>query len=180
LLGLSLWLYTGLFWYTFTLELLKTDGLRALFLFLNKLMGIENLLEKTLSGMSYELVDFEVVGRSGLVRVLIDSEQGIGLEDCTTVSNHLSRLFEIEQFSYDRLEVSSPGLDRPLKKLKDFERFVGEKITVQFKLAYEGQRKFRGTLVGVREELIDVEIDDDRVITFELHEMKRANLIPAI
>ena len=59
--------------------MLKTDGLRALFLFLNKLMGIENLLEKTLSGMSYELVDFEVVGRSGLVRVLIDSEQGIGL-----------------------------------------------------------------------------------------------------
>jgi ribosome maturation factor RimP len=57
---------------------------------------------------------------------------------------------------------------------------VGEKITVQLKLAYEGQRKFRGTLVGVREELIDVEIDDDRVITFELHEMKRANLIPAI
>ena len=149
-------------------------------MFLNKLMGIENLLEKTLSGMSYELVDFEVVERSGLVRVLIDAEQGIGLEDCTIVSNHLSRLFEIEQFNYDRLEVSSPGLDRPLKKLEDFQRFVGEKITVQLRLAYEGQRKFRGTLVGVRQELVDVEIDDGRVITFELHEMKKANLIPAI
>ena len=137
-------------------------------------------MEKTLSGMSYELVDFEVVGRSGLVRVLIDAEQGIGLEDCTIVSNHLSRLFEIEQFNYDRLEVSSPGLDRPLKKLEDFQRFVGEKITVQFKLPYEGQRKFRGTLVGVRQELVDVEIDDGRIITFELHEMKKANLIPAI
>ncbi|MBA4740788.1 MAG: ribosome maturation factor RimP [Burkholderiales bacterium] len=143
-------------------------------------MEIENLLEKTLSGMNYELVDVEIVGRSGLVRVLIDSERGIGLQDCTTVSNHLSRLFEIERFDYDRLEVSSPGLDRPLKKLIDFERFVGEKVVVQFKLAYEGQRKFRGKLIGVREEMVDMEVDDDRVITFELHEIKKANLIPAI
>ena len=143
-------------------------------------MEIENLLEKTLSGMNYELVDVEIVGRSGLVRVLIDSERGIGLQDCTTVSSHLSRLFEIERFDYDRLEVSSPGLDRPLKKLIDFERFVGEKVVVQFKLAYEGQRKFRGKLIGVREEMVDMEVDDDRVITFELHEIKKANLIPAI
>ena len=143
-------------------------------------MEIENLLEKTLSGMNYELVDVEIDGRSGLVRVLIDSERGIGLQDCTTVSNHLSRLFEIERFDYDRLEVSSPGLDRPLKKLIDFERFVGEKVVVQFKLAYEGQRKFRGKLIGVREEMVDMEVDDDRVITFELHEIKKANLIPAI
>ena len=143
-------------------------------------MEIEKLLEKTLSGMNYELVDVEIVGRSGLVRVLIDSERGIGLQDCTTVSNHLSRLFEIERFDYDRLEVSSPGLDRPLKKLIDFERFVGEKVVVQFKLAYEGQRKFRGKLIGVREEMVDMEVDDDRVITFELHEIKKANLIPAI
>ena len=143
-------------------------------------MEIENLLEKTLSGMNYELVDVEIVGRSGLVRVLIDSERGIGLQDCTTVSNHLSRLFEIERFDYDRLEVSSPGIDRPLKKLIDFERFVGEKVVVQFKLAYEGQRKFRGKLIGVREEMVDMEVDDDRVITFELHEIKKANLIPAI
>ena len=143
-------------------------------------MEIENLLEKTLSGMNYELVDVEIVGRSGLVRVLIDSERGIGLQDCTTVSNHLSRLFEIERFDYDRLEVSSPGLDRPLKKLIDFERFVGEKVVVQFKLAYEGQRKFRGKLIGVREEMVDMEVDDDRVITFELHEIKKANLLPAI
>ena len=143
-------------------------------------MEIQDLLEKTLAGMNYELVDFEVAGQSGLVRILIDAEKGIGLEDCSLVSSHLSRLFEIEQFRYDRLEVSSPGLDRPLKKLADFERFVGEKIVVQFKLAYEGQRKFRGQLMEVRENLIDMEVDGDRVITFELHEIKKANLIPAI
>ncbi|MBT5670051.1 ribosome maturation factor RimP [Burkholderiales bacterium] len=143
-------------------------------------MEIQDLLEKTLAGMNYELVDFEVAGQSGLVRILIDAEKGIGLEDCSLVSSHLSRLFEIEQFQYDRLEVSSPGLDRPLKKLADFERFVGEKIVVQFKLAYEGQRKFRGQLMEVRENLIDMEVDGDRVITFELHEIKKANLIPAI
>jgi len=143
-------------------------------------MEIQDLLEKTLAGMNYELVDFEVAGQSGLVRILIDADKGIGLEDCSLVSSHLSRLFEIEQFQYDRLEVSSPGLDRPLKKLADFERFVGEKIVVQFKLAYEGQRKFRGQLMEVRENLIDMEVDGDRVITFELHEIKKANLIPAI
>ena len=143
-------------------------------------MEIQDLLEKTLAGMNYELVDFEVAGQSGLVRILIDAEKGIGLEDCSLVRSHLSRLFEIEQFQYDRLEVSSPGLDRPLKKLADFERFVGEKIVVQFKLAYEGQRKFRGQLMEVRENLIDMEVDGDRVITFELHEIKKANLIPAI
>jgi ribosome maturation factor RimP len=143
-------------------------------------MEIQDLLEKTLAGMNYELVDFEVAGQSGLVRILIDAEKGIGLEDCSLVSSHLSRLFEIEQFQYDRLEVSSPGLDRPLKKLADFKRFVGEKIVVQFKLAYEGQRKFRGQLMEVRENLIDMEVDGDRVITFELHEIKKANLIPAI
>ena len=139
-------------------------------------MEIQDLLEKTLAGMNYELVDFEVAGQSGLVRILIDADKGIGLEDCSLVSSHLSRLFEIEQFQYDRLEVSSPGLDRPLKKLADFERFVGEKIVVQFKLAYEGQRKFRGQLMEVRENLIDMEVDGDRVITFELHEIKKANL----
>ena len=143
-------------------------------------MEIQDLLEKTLVGMNYELVDFEVAGQSGLVRILIDADKGIGLEDCSLVSSHLSRLFEIEQFQYDRLEVSSPGLDRPLKKLADFERFIGEKIVVQFKLAYEGQRKFRGRLMEVRENLIDMEVDGDRVITFELHEIKKANLIPAI
>ncbi|MBT7427548.1 MAG: ribosome maturation factor RimP, partial [Betaproteobacteria bacterium] len=93
-------------------------------------MEIQDLLEKTLAGMNYELVDFEVAGQSGLVRILIDADKGIGLEDCSLVSSHLSRLFEIEQFQYDRLEVSSPGLDRPLKKLADFERFVGEKVVV--------------------------------------------------
>ena len=149
-------------------------------MFLNEPMEIENLLEKTLTGMNYELVDFEVVGRSGLIRILIDSAQGIGIEDCTTVSNHLSRLFEIEHFEYDRLEVSSPGIDRPLKEGLDFERFQGEKVTVQFKLAFEGQRKFRGQLIGVRDNLIDMELEGGRVVTFELHEVKKANLIPAI
>ncbi|MDA1331847.1 MAG: ribosome maturation factor RimP [Proteobacteria bacterium] len=143
-------------------------------------MDIEILLEKTLKGMNYKLVDVEVVGQSGLIRILIDSDSGIGIEDCATVSNHLSRLFEIERFEYDRMEVSSPGLDRPLKKLADFERFQGEKVIVQFKLAFEGQRKFRGQLIGIKENLIDMEIEDGRVITFELHEVKKANLIPVI
>lgn len=149
-------------------------------MFVNEPMDIESLLEKTLTGLNYELVDVEVVGRSGLVRILIDSDKGIGIEDCTAVSNHLSRLFEIEHFEYDRMEVSSPGLDRPLKKLVDFERFKGEQVIVQFKLAFEGQRKFRGRLIGVKENLIDMEVEDGRLVTFELHEVKKANLIPAI
>lgn len=78
-------------------------------------MDIQTILEKTLPGLGYELVDFELTAQ-GTLRVFIDKESGITVEDCATVSNHLSRVFMVEDIDYKNLEISSPGLDRPLKK----------------------------------------------------------------
>ena len=81
-------------------------------------MDIQTILEK-LPGLGYELVDFELTAQ-GTLRVFIDKEGGITVEDCATVSNHLSRVFMVEDIDYKNLEISSPGLDRPLKKSRRF------------------------------------------------------------
>ena len=92
-------------------------------------MDIQTILDKTLPGLGYELVDFELTAQGDL-RVFIDKPDGITVEDCATVSNHLSRLFMVEDVDYKRLEISSPGLDRPLKKAADFARFAGEQAKI--------------------------------------------------
>ena len=93
-------------------------------------MDIQTILEKTLPGLGYELVDFELTAQ-GTLRVFIDKEGGITVEDCATVSNHLSRVFMVEDIDYKNLEISSPGLDRPLKKATDFVRFAGQQAKIK-------------------------------------------------
>ena len=113
---------------------------------------LQTLLEKTVTGLGYELIDLEMSPRGRLVRVLIDKpgkEGGVDVEDCATVSNQLTRLFEVENIDYDRLEVSSPGLDRPIKKAEDFQRFAGQDIQVKVRLPVNGRRNFQGGLLGL-------------------------------
>ena len=95
--------------------------------------------------MGYELVDIEFAQR-GLLRITIDAPSGIALEDCEQVSRQLSHLFTVEDVHYDRLEVSSPGLDRPLRQRRDFERFVASLVTVRLRLPFQGRRNFEGRL----------------------------------
>jgi ribosome maturation factor RimP len=116
-------------------------------------MDLHTLLEETLSGLGYALADLELPGRSGLLRVFIDKPEagGVTIDDCELVSRHLVRLLEVENVDYERLEVSSPGLDRPLKKLADFERFAGEPVRVRLCAPVGGQRNFQGKLLGVVE-----------------------------
>ena len=94
-------------------------GVSAHFLFVKPVTDRESWLRQTLEGLGYELVDLES-SRGGLMRVFIDSPKGITVEDCARVSNHLTRAFAVESVEYERLEVSSPGLDRPLKRLEDY------------------------------------------------------------
>ena len=89
-------------------------------------MDAVKLVETTVNGLGYELVDFERSGR-GLLRVFIDKPEGVSVDDCQLVSHQLTRLFLVENVDYDRLEVSSPGLDRPLKKEADFVAFCRRK-----------------------------------------------------
>jgi ribosome maturation factor RimP len=107
--------------------------------------SIVALAERTLSAMGYQLVDLEF-GQRGLLRVFIDSEAGVRIEDCEQVSRQLTHLFTVEEVDYSRLEVSSPGLDRPLRRPEDFVRFQGERATVRLRQAFQGRRNFEGMI----------------------------------
>ena len=138
----------------------------------------EAWLRDTLAGLGYELVDLET-SRGGLLRVFIDAPAGISVDDCARVSNHLTRAFAVEGIEYERLEVSSPGLDRPLKRLEDYARFTGQQASLRLRLPREGRRRFEGRIVGVEggEILLEVEGKQHR---FALVDVDRARLVPEI
>ena len=139
-------------------------------------MDIQNILEKTLPGLGYELVDFELTAQ-GTLRVFIDQESGITVEDCATVSNHLSRLFMVEDIDYKHLEISSPGLDRPLKKAADFVRFTGEQAKIKTRLPIEGQKNFIGRIEGCENDILRLTFDG-KVVNIELSNIDKARLKP--
>ncbi|HET9579428.1 MAG TPA: ribosome maturation factor RimP [Usitatibacter sp.] len=138
----------------------------------------ESWLRDTLRGLGYELVDMET-SRGGLMRVFIDSPGGITVDDCARVSNHLTRAFAVEGIDYERLEISSPGLDRPLKRLEDYERFTGSVATVRLKLPRNGQRRFEGRLAGVEDGEVVLEIGGERQ-RFAFGDIERARLVPEL
>ena len=129
--------------------------------------------------MGFELVDWEHQPRSRLVRVFIDKPAGVDVEDCARVSNHLTHLFTVENVDYDRLEVSSPGLDRPLKKLADFARFAGEEAQVSLKQLTDGTRRLKGILRGVEQDNVMLETDKG-MRTIPVAEIDKARLVPRI
>ena len=138
----------------------------------------ESWLRQTLEGLGYELVDLET-SRGGLLRIFIDSPRGITVEDCARVSNHLTRAFAVEGVEYERLEVSSPGLDRPLKRIEDYERFAGREASVKLKLPRDGRRRFEGRLAGVEAGAVVLEVDGVRHrLAFE--DIDRARLVPDV
>lgn len=143
-------------------------------------MDIGALLESTLTGLGYELVDLEIVahGRSKMLRLFIDKPGGVNIDDCTYVSNHVSRLLAVElDYDYSRLEVSSPGLDRPLKKEADFARFVGERVKVKLRVPVEGSRKFTGKLLGVENGVVRLDVEG-AVVSVPLDNLDKARLVP--
>jgi len=112
-------------------------------------MDLQQTLESTLTGLGYELVDFERSGKGKLLRVYIDKTGGINVDDCAAVSNHLSRLFAVEGIDYDRLEISSPGLDRRLRHEADYRRFAGRLAKVVTTEPIGGQSAFAGRIRAV-------------------------------
>ena len=139
---------------------------------------LEGILETTLTGLGYELVDAQVSNRGRFLRIFMDKPGGITVEDCAAVSRHLSRLFEVEGIDYDRLEVSSPGMDRPLRRPVDFARFAGHKVDVRMRLAdATGRRRYVGVLRGIDGATATVEVDGAPV-ALQLEGMDRARLVP--
>ena len=142
-------------------------------------MDLTALLEKTVGALGYELVDLELANRGGLMRIFIDKAGGVDVEDCAAVSNHLTRLLVVEGVDYDRLEVSSPGLDRPLKRPQDFARFVGEHAQVKVRLPLNGRRRFVGKLQNVGEVGIELDVDGE-LVSIAFSDIDKARLVPNI
>jgi ribosome maturation factor RimP len=141
-------------------------------------MELQTLIEPTLVGMGYELVALERVGH-GLLRVYIDSPNGILVDDCVKVSNQLTRMFLVENVDYSRLEVSSPGLDRPLVKEADFVRFTGERAQIKLRMPMDGRKKFVGNLAGLSDGVLNLDTDAG-VVAIPLIEVDSARLVPKI
>ena len=139
---------------------------------------LETLIEKLVTQLGYELVDFETVNGGQILRIYIDKGDLIDIEDCTKVSNHVNNVLSVEtDYDYERLEVSSPGLDRVIKKLNDFDRFKGQKIKIKTRFAIENRKNFKGTLSGTKEESIMIEVDNESLL-IDFENIDKARLDP--
>ncbi len=149
---------------------------------------IESLVMPILDDLGFELVDlqFKNEGKQWALCVFIDKPGGITLDNCAAVSREIGAILEVEDpiKSAYRIEVSSPGLDRPLKKPADFERFAGQKIKLKTLHALDPDQRghtrktFVGTLLGLKEDQVRVEQSDKRggLVIIPLAELEKANL----
>lgn len=144
-------------------------------------LNLENVIAPVVSGMGYELVDLQSGQGGRLLRLFIDKAGGIDVDDCAAVSRQLSRVLEVEGVDYDRLEVSSPGLDRPLRKSADFARFAGHKADVRMRTPdATGRRRFVGLLRGVEGGALDMELEGKTTVRLALADLDRARLVPEL
>ncbi len=147
------------------------------------------LIEKTVTGLGYELVDFEQAAR-GLLRVYIDTlpeeDRPVTVEDCEKVTHQLLHVLTVENATYERLEVSSPGLDRPLKKFADYVRFAGHEAVVKLRMSAPGaanRKSFQGVLHEPEGETLKLEFEGNEgpaMLEFSLAEVDKARLVPKV
>jgi ribosome maturation factor RimP len=138
------------------------------------------MLETTVERLGFELTDLELLdGEHGLLRLYIDSEAGISLEDCEAVSRQVSAMLDVEDpIAGDySLEVSSPGLNRRLVKAAHFERFAGENVKVKLKRLFEGRRNFKAKLVGYVEPNVILQEGKSKFL-IPLQEIDTARVVP--
>ena len=141
---------------------------------------VENFIEKMVKQFGYELVDLEIVNHGQLLRVFIDKPDLVNIDDCVLVSNQLNHALSVEEeFNYDRLEVSSPGVDRVLKKLEDFDRFNGEKVKIKTRSAIVDRKNFSGILRGIRGNNILLEFEES-IVEIDHDNLDRARLDPVL
>jgi len=130
----------------------------------SKQQQIAQMLESTVEALGFELWGLEYLsqGRHTLLRLFIDCESGISVDDCALVSQQVSSVLDVEDpISGDyTLEVSSPGMDRLLFKLEQFPAYLGETVELRLRAPFEGRRKFKGTLKGIEGEDVVVQVDD--------------------
>ncbi len=147
-----------------------------------KLKQLEDILRPVVEGLGYEFwgIEFRSQGYQSLLRVFIDDiENGIGIEDCEKVSRQVSGVMDVEdpiKTEYT-LEVSSPGMDRPLFRPEQYQAFVGHQVQIRLRMAFEGRRKFQGLIKGVEGEDIVVVVDDHEYL-LPFDSIDKAQIIP--
>jgi ribosome maturation factor RimP len=149
--------------------------------------NLQQVLESTAESLGYELAHYELVQGGRLLRVFIErtatgdagARAAITHADCERLTRQLQRVLEVEGIDYERLEVSSPGLDRVLKKPADFRRFQGEVAEVRLRVPLNGRRRFVGVVRGASAEDVDLEVDG-ALISFALVNLDRARLVPKL
>ncbi|MHB8732746.1 MAG: ribosome maturation factor RimP [bacterium] len=131
--------------------------------------------------MGLEIVDVELAGdtRRPVLRVLVERDGGTGIEDCARLSEALSRELDLYDLPIERytLEVASPGLDRALRKPAEFVRFAGRTVAVTAYAPLDGQRRFRGRLLGLVDGRVSVQLEDGREVRFGMEEIAQARLV---
>lgn len=143
---------------------------------------LTDLVESVVSPLGYELVGVEYIpqGKHSVLRVFIDSENGVVLEDCEKVSRQLGSVLDVEDPVKGQylLEVSSPGLDRPMFKLDDYQRFSGQLVKMRLHDRQDGRGKVKGRIESVVGDEITLSLDDGEQITIGFENIDKANLVP--
>ncbi|MEJ2360466.1 MAG: ribosome maturation factor RimP [Gammaproteobacteria bacterium] len=145
---------------------------------------VMSLLEPTVSALGYELLGVEYLaqGKHSRLRLYIDAPSGIGLEDCENVSHQVSGILDVEdpirgQYS---LEVSSPGLDRPLFTVAHYAQFEGHTVKLRLHQPRDGQRNFHGRIASVKDGQIYISMDDGIQLALSIEDIEKANLVPEL
>ena len=142
---------------------------------------IEKIIEPILNGLGYEFVAGQFVNEAGgqILRIYIDSENGISLGDCRKASRAVEDIIEVEELITQkyRLELSSPGLDRPLRKKNDFVKFKGKEIKLESKCAIDGRKRWRGELVDLINDEVLINVDG-QLYKIPFDEVYKAKLVP--
>ncbi len=144
--------------------------------------AIEEILRPAVEALGYELVGIEYHANSvnALLRVFIDKEDGVNLDDCVAVNEQVGALLDVNDPIPGKytLEISSPGLDRPLFKLADFIRFVGSEVKIRLTQPIERQRNFRGIIQAVDGEVIKLATDNEALVEIDFNKIDVARIVP--
>ena len=141
-------------------------------------IDLEQLINKVVTQLGYELVDLEIINHGQLLRVFIDKLDSINIDDCVAVSNQLNHVLSVEEdIVYDRLEVSSPGMDRVIKKLNDYERFKDERVKIKTRLPILERRNFSGVIKEIKGNIIFLE-SEGSLIEINFDQIDKARLDP--
>jgi len=147
----------------------------------SKSAQLDQMIRPVIEGLGYQLwgVEYRSQGKHTVLRIYIDQESGIDVDDCAKVSRQVSGVLDVEDpiSGEYTLEVSSPGMDRPLYELDQFAQFVGHKVQVRLRAPFEGRRNFAGLLKSVEGDDVVVIVDDHEYL-LPIDSIDKANIVP--